>query len=177
MILNTARNALCSTTGFVTVLIFVLTLSACKQAEHTETATPDTEKFSIDPIWHSSHCWQKEEGAALLSSLDDVKTWWQSIHRTQLPRPSLADEFQNIDFSTHTIIVVNVGEKPTGGYGVELDRNRTVLQQGVLHLALLTKTPPKDSMQIQVITQACSVYLVDKTISKVDAEFFRGSLN
>jgi hypothetical protein len=61
------------------------------------------------------------------------------------------------DTGDRLLVLISLGQKPSGGYGLALTGVKAVVDQGVVLLPLLVQEPPPDSLQTQHLTQPCLV--------------------
>jgi hypothetical protein len=67
-----------------------------------------------------------------------------------------------VDFSREGILIVAMGQKPTGGYGLELDRDYADLSNDTAILRVSWIEPPKDAILPQIITSPCLAIVLPK---------------
>jgi hypothetical protein len=67
-----------------------------------------------------------------------------------------------VDFSREGILVVAMGQKPTGGYGLELNREFAVISDDTAVLRVSWTNPPEDAILPQIITSPCLAIILPK---------------
>jgi hypothetical protein len=72
------------------------------------------------------------------------------------------DHLSQVDFSREGILVVSMGQKPTGGYGLELNREFAVISDDTAVLRVSWIDPPKDAILSQIITSPCLAIILPK---------------
>ena len=72
------------------------------------------------------------------------------------------DLLSRIDFSREGILVVAMGQKPTGGYGLELNREFAVISNDTAVLKVSWIDPPKGAILPQIITSPCLAVILPK---------------
>jgi hypothetical protein len=72
------------------------------------------------------------------------------------------DLSSRIDFSREGILVVAMGQKPTGGYGLELNREFAVIADDTAVLRVSWIEPPKGVVLPQIITSPCLAVILPK---------------
>lgn len=82
----------------------------------------------------------------LVSNQDQLTNLWYKAYGSQLNVPPVP----TIDFSRETVLAVFDGQKPTGGYGLEV-RGVTV-ENGELYVDLVKKQPAKGALTTQAVT-------------------------
>ena len=77
----------------------------------------------------------------------------------QLPSGNLAlSMLRAIDFKEEHLVLVGLGQKTTGGYGLTLTSSEIV--DDVLELALKVRRPAADAMVTQALTTPCAVIAI-----------------
>ena len=72
------------------------------------------------------------------------------------------DLSSRVDFSREGILMVTMGQKPTGGYGLELNRDFAVISDDTAVLSVSWIEPPKDAILPQIITSPCLAIILPK---------------
>ena len=72
------------------------------------------------------------------------------------------DLSSRIDFSREGILILAMGQKPTGGYGLELNREFAALSDDTAVLSVSWIDPPADAILPQVITSPCLMLILPK---------------
>ena len=72
------------------------------------------------------------------------------------------DLSSRVDFSREGILIVAMGQKPTGGYGLELNREFAVISDDTAVLRVSWIDPPKGAILPQIITSPCLVIILPK---------------
>ena len=72
------------------------------------------------------------------------------------------DLSSRVDFSREGILMVTMGQKPTGGYGLELNREFAVISDDTAVLSVSWKEPPKGAILPQIITSPCLALILPK---------------
>ena len=72
------------------------------------------------------------------------------------------DLSSRVDFSREGILIVAMGQKPTGGYGLELNREFAVISDDAVILRISWIEPPKGAILPQIITSPCLVTILPK---------------
>jgi hypothetical protein len=90
----------------------------------------------------------------------DTEAWrkvWERIYQTQSPTPPLPE----IDFSREMLIVAALGGRPTGGYGIVVDR---AYERGDrLEVIVRKQTPGKTCLNTQAVTHPVDIVRLPKT--------------
>ena len=72
------------------------------------------------------------------------------------------DLSSRVDFSREGILIVAMGQKPTGGYGLELNREFAVISDDTAVLSVSWIDPPKGAILPQIITSPCLAIILPK---------------
>jgi len=72
------------------------------------------------------------------------------------------DLSSRVDFSREGIVIVAMGQKPTGGYRLELNRESAVITDDAAVLRVTWIDPPKDAILPQIITSPCLAIILPK---------------
>lgn len=105
-----------------------------------------------------------EAGGMVFRDSDSWEAFWGEYcmvidgEGNQIPPP-------DVGFSTHMLIGVFAGTKPTSGYSITIERVREDAEKLVVEYS--EDSPPPDAMLLQVITYPChlvSISLSDKTV-------------
>ncbi|MGH7773412.1 MAG: protease complex subunit PrcB family protein [Candidatus Binatia bacterium] len=162
------RKALSSARGnYRAVLIFVLGLVGtlahlnCGSPALTQTSVPVStlQKGNFSGVREALQIVIRTQG-----EWDDLWKRHSSNQAGPTPTPS-------INFATEMVVGLFVGEKSTGGYEVEITRAER--RNSRLYLYYLEKSPPRDAMVIQVLTQPYHLVKIPRDSSPVT--FLRAS--
>jgi len=72
------------------------------------------------------------------------------------------DLSSRVDFSREGILIVAMGQKPTGGYGLELNREFAAISDDTAVLRVSWIDPPKGAILPQIITSPCLAIILPK---------------
>jgi len=67
----------------------------------------------------------------------------------------LSQNLPQVDFSTHGVLMVGMGEKPTAGYSLSLGAQEVEVDKGVALIHLSWQEPPVGAILAQVVTSPC----------------------
>jgi hypothetical protein len=144
----------------IAALLFLMILpNACAgTANHSkESAT-----LKVRLIWQGSQCVTKKstphatwiEEQALFKKMYDRLTSNQIGAQQEL--------LSQVDFSREGILIVAMGQKPTAGFGLELNHMVAVVSEDMAVLRVSWIEPSKDAIVPQVITSPCLVIVLPK---------------
>lgn len=104
-------------------------------------------------ITASDQCGVGSEGLTYLSEetdLDRLSDW---------PMQNLSMKpLRALDFDREHILIVGLGQKPTGGFGLTLANSKIV--DGTLTLTVFLRRPPADAIVSQALTTPCVVLAI-----------------
>jgi len=72
------------------------------------------------------------------------------------------DLSSRVDFSREGLLIVAMGQKPTGGYGLELNREFAVISDDTAVLRVSWIDPSKGAILPQIITSPCLAIILPK---------------
>ncbi|EON93826.1 hypothetical protein MARLIPOL_01940 [Marinobacter lipolyticus SM19] len=137
-----------SRVGFVvSVLLFAGCAATVSRSETSEGAPLARQ------VTQSDHCGLTAPGVVY------VERYEQLERLSRLPAQNLAlESLATVDFEREHLVLVGLGQKPTGGYGVTLDSSAII--DGVLELAVNVRQPSSGTMVTQALTTPCAVIAV-----------------
>ncbi|NBB85421.1 MAG: protease complex subunit PrcB family protein [Bacteroidetes bacterium] len=110
-----------------------------------------------------------EERREVITDAETLEARWSALysHRGEMPTPP------PVDFEEHVVVFASLGQRPTGGYRVELERAVHDEDRGVVELTVREVKPGPSCMVQQVLTFP---YLL-AAVEAVDAsyEFVEGA--
>ena len=85
---------------------------------------------------------------------------WQRMlsHRIGEGKPSIPQ----IEWDTHGLVLIHMGQKSTGGYGLELLRRRALLKGGTAYVRINWKQPPAKAIVTMMITSPCLLVKIQR---------------
>ena len=101
----------------------------------------------------------RERKFLVVKNETDWKTLWQTHVQPNVP----AKELPRVDFDKEMIVAVFLGEKPTGGYKVEITAMEEDQGKGQLRVVTREGKPPVGSIATQALTQPYHVVRVKKS--------------
>jgi hypothetical protein len=111
-----------------------------------------------------------ESRAIILRDADAFKAAVEDLRRA---RGSVGINMPAVDFSRQAALLVQMGQKPTAGYGLWPEQPVARLRGDVLEVALDWQSPPPGAMLAQVVTSPCMLISIPrasyKTIHVLDA--------
>jgi hypothetical protein len=83
---------------------------------------------------------------------------WEALWSTLTSRQSQAPARPSVDFSRERLVVVSMGERPSGGYAIEVDG--VFLSGGTLYVSVQEVSPGSDCMTTAALTQPVAAVAV-----------------
>lgn len=98
----------------------------------------------------------------LITKEKDFENIWNFINKNITPKPAMP----KIDFNKEAVIAAFQGEKPTGGYGVEIVK--IIEDSGAVNVLIKEKSPGVFCAVPEVITSPYHLVKIEKTEKKFD---------
>ncbi len=121
-----------------------------------------SDSINMETIERGTHSGITEKINYVIKNEDNWSKLWVNIHSGVLIEPPPLPE---IDFRNYSVIAVFMGEKPTGGYRIDI--NKIVDQEDKLVVYIKEYTPKPDTMVTQVLTQPYHIVQVERVIKEV----------
>lgn len=134
------------------LLGFALTLLVLTGCAANRSATPEGAPLARQ-LTQSDHCGLAAPGLVYLDNVAQVERL-SGLPTRNLPLDSLTA----VDFEREHLLLVSLGQKTTGGYGITLEDS--VIRDGVLEVRVSVRQPAADAMVAQVLTTPCAVMAV-----------------
>jgi hypothetical protein len=113
-------------------------------------------------LWQGSQCVANRLAphATWIEDSDLFKKTFAGL--TQTYTDAQQDLLSRVDFSREGLLMVAMGQKPTGGYGLELNRKVAVVSDNAAVVSLSWIEPQKGAIVPQLITNPCLVIVLPK---------------
>lgn len=138
--------------NFIRITAMALAATLVNGCAINRSATADGAPLARQ-VTESDHCGLTAPGLVYISNaseLDRLET---------LPSGNLAmNQLRALDMEQEHLVLVGLGQKSTGGYGVTLESAEIV--DDVLELTLNTRKPAPDAMVTQALTTPCAVIAI-----------------
>lgn len=135
--------------GLLTVSMGAMVVSGCA-ANYAETAegAPLARQLT-----QSDHCGLTAPGLVYVDQADQVD------RLANLPAGTFSlDPLKAVDFDREHLLIVGLGQKPTGGYGITLENS--AIRDDVLEITVSVRQPAAGTMVSQVLTTPCAVMAI-----------------
>ncbi|NMT65478.1 protease complex subunit PrcB family protein [Marinobacter orientalis] len=134
----------------ITVLVLALTLAA--GCSVSRSATADGAPLARQ-VTESDHCGLTAPGLVYISNASELEKL------ASLPAGNLSvNQLRAIDLEREHLVLVGLGQRPTGGYGLTLESAEII--DDVLELTLNARKPAQDAMVTQALTTPCAIIAI-----------------
>jgi len=133
----------------VVPVVMLFLLSACAGNGNEQPSS----KLPVLLVYSSAHC-----GVTSREPVLSVITSQQQLSNNVAKAGMMAGQplpVGDISFNKDMLLLVNMGQKPTGGYGFKLVDGKSSYQQAWAHVQLEWKSPAKGMMLTQALTSPC----------------------
>ena len=114
----------------------------------------------LQTIFSSNNCAIRERVLRSIDSASELDHFFLSLPKNFSISPPVSLE---IDFRKQALILFALGQKPTSGFAIELEKKVARLRDGTLYLPVSIREPDKGSFQAQLITSPCRIFSIPKT--------------
>jgi hypothetical protein len=166
-----------TTSALAATVLMLASLVACQSwSARAQNAQP----VDAEAVFSGQVCGIESEHAEVhwIQTPQEWRRWQGEASRTAIGMGDGADVQQPpVDFNRFSVVLVGLGQKPTGGYAVGLGAAGVQLSDQQLDLYLDISEPPRDAMVIQMITSPCvAVKLPKLNVSRVRALDHKGQV-
>lgn len=144
------------TQRFLVALSVLLTagvnLASCVQHQSRDSLSMPMPQ-SAEVIYQSQHCNVEEPQALWINSQIQLQSLFAELRKNIISKQAAQPPV--IDFSQYAGLLVAMGRKNTGGYGLELIDNKAGVSDDVLQLAVQWREPAPGMIVTQALTSPC----------------------
>jgi hypothetical protein len=128
--------------------LLALLASACQH----HTAMPERSQPEPKVLYGGSHCGYgaPRPAAQWIGSTEQLRALYERF-AGRAPAAAVA----GIDFAKEGVLLIEMGERPTAGYALDLPPDAARIKDGRLELIVDWTEPPPDAITAQVITSPC----------------------
>jgi hypothetical protein len=130
-----------------------------KKESQTQTQTEPIVSYEI--LQKGTMSGVREPLAKIITTKDEWQSFWKRHVSTLVPQPPAPD----VDFDTHVLAIVFMGEKKTGGYQVVIKNVEAKVNDVVIHYH--EAEPASNSFNLQVLTQPFVILKIAKPTGSV----------
>jgi hypothetical protein len=112
-------------------------------------------KVPLHSVYSSANCPFNKQVIKQINSQSELNQLFESQPANFISRPLSNIE---VDFEKQTLLVIALGQKPTAGYGLQLEKNEAVVRGEKLFLPLRVLEPDKNKIYAQMITSPCQIF-------------------
>lgn len=137
---------------FTLLTLFVLVVSLIAGCAVNRSATADGAPLARQ-VTESDHCGLTAQGMVYISNTEELDKL------AQRPSGNLAlSMLRDIDFAEEHLVLVGLGQKTTGGFGLTLQSSE--IADDVLELSVKVRRPAAGAMVTQALTTPCAVIAI-----------------
>jgi hypothetical protein len=131
-----------------------------------------SQPVTVQALYRHAQCGADypESRAIILRDADAFKAAVENLRRA---RGSAGIKMPAVDFSRQAVLLVQMGQRPTAGYGLWPEQPVARLRGDVLEVVLDWQSPPPGAILAQVVTSPCMLIAIPlagyKTIRVLDA--------
>jgi hypothetical protein len=140
------------------LILMLFAIGCVGTASHSKVES----ELKVRQLWQGSQCVTNRPTphAAWIGDPDIFKKTYAGLIRNYTGIQQ--DLLSRVDFSREGILIVSMGQKPTGGYGLELNREVAAVLDDAAVLSVSWNEPPKGAVLPQVITSPCLAIILPK---------------
>lgn len=128
----------------------VFLMCACNPEDREASAHSITARV----LYQSTLCnsTMRSPAVKVIKDQAELERIWKSLSSTIPASPKAAPR---ADFSGEMVLLLSMGQQPSGGYSLSLATNQVEVKKGELQVRLLWQEPKPGSIQVQMITRPC----------------------
>ena len=116
--------------------------------------------ISVEVLYRDQQCGLPQAQTRWLRTQPEYHSLFRELRQSYMGDQALPPP---VDWSEYGVLLVAMGQKNTGGYGLALDGAGAALSDGVLGITLQWREPQKGMMVTQVLTSPCILLKVPKS--------------
>ncbi|MFO7781203.1 MAG: protease complex subunit PrcB family protein [Spirochaetia bacterium] len=124
-------------------------------------AVAESVRFSV--LASGANAAQQERLAATATSQGELEKLWSRVARTRIPQP----EPPEVRFDSQTAVAIFMGQRPSGGYSIEVDAACRVDASGTVNLCYTAYEPPEDAIVTMALTSPYAFVIIDEPAADV----------
>ncbi|MGB0866506.1 MAG: protease complex subunit PrcB family protein [Granulosicoccaceae bacterium] len=127
-----------------------------------------TQTVELEQLAAKAQCGRMEQAPALqlISSKDTLADFL--TNKQAFGQPSA--KIPPVDFTTETLVVVQMGQRPSAGYSLELTQTQAEINESRLELPVVETPPDPDRMHASMLTDPCLLIKIkSKQFNEVSA--------
>ncbi|MEW6327441.1 MAG: protease complex subunit PrcB family protein [Thermodesulfobacteriota bacterium] len=117
-------------------------------------STEKTGELKIKKDWKGYQSGHTKPAKLVIRTEDEWERVWAQVGGPQIPKPELPE----VNFETEIVIAVFMGERQTGGYGIEI--RRVVRRQEEIIVHVEERHPRPDSLVTMALTQPYHIAVI-----------------
>lgn len=121
------------------------------------TAVLADQEIPIKTVYSSVHCGISQQALRRINSQSELSQLLEVMLSGLVPRPSIKID---VDFAKESLVIFALGQKPSAGFNLKLDKNQAIISARKLYLPIRIIQPEPGSFQAQVLTSPCQIYSI-----------------
>jgi hypothetical protein len=113
-----------------------------------------------EPLLMMSQSGFSEELFQIIDNQEDWCGFWDQAHSIMFPQPPCPP----IDFDTHTVVAVALGERPDSCYGVTVPCMQALGASGNIRVFVEEIVPDESCICLDVVVKPVSVWLIEQPV-------------
>lgn len=106
---------------------------------------------------------QQERLAAVATSQEELEELWSRVAQTRVPQPDPPE----VRFDSQTAVAIFMGQRPSGGYSIEVDAACRIDTSGTVHLCYTASEPPEDAIVTMALTSPYAFVLIGEPAADI----------
>ncbi len=146
------------------LVLATLALGACRSSDHLPSARAPENALAFETLLQGYQSGVHSQSAELLASREQWIAFWKRHASWRVAAP----EAPAVDFAAHSVLAVCLGDRPSGGFGVDVCWVAPAKAGLVVHA--VERKPHKGMLVPQVVTQPYQIVLVPPASGSVALE-------
>lgn len=121
------------------------------------------ESVSFSVLASGANAAQQEPLAATATSQEELADLWSRVARTRVPQP----DPPRVRFDSQTAVAIFMGQRPSGGYSIEVDAACRVDTSGKVHVCYTAYEPPEDAIVTMALTSPYAFVIIDEPAADI----------
>ena len=115
------------------------------------------QEIPILTVYSSAYCGMSKQVLERINNPLELSQVLDVILSGEQPKPSIKID---VDYARQSLILFALGQKPSAGFNLMLDKNKAMIRAHKLYLPIRVFEPRAGSFQAQVMTSPCQIYVI-----------------
>ncbi len=129
----------------------------CNGSKSVASMPEDGTTVAMTPVDQGAYCAYTDSANLRITDPEAFRNLWTNMHQHQSPVP----EIPAVDFSEYELIATFMGPRPSGGFGVSVEKG--VVKGQTAWFSVVHHKPGAGCMTTSAITHPYALMLVEKT--------------